>query len=241
MPYKKLIAGFHIFKKNYFQSKDKELYQNLVDHGQKPETLIIACSDSRIDPAILTHSTPGDFFAIRNVAALVPPCNNTGILHGTSSAIEYAVRQLKVGHIVILGHAGCGGVNALATENYKAIDNNDFQFLHHWLGIAATAKEKVYNVLGEADDSTKTKALEQASILVSMENLLSFPWIKDKYTAKEVQIHGWYFDMKKGDLLEYNPATFRFEEARQHDSTEALLEEGLNIDSFLKNYPRASS
>ncbi|HOO51978.1 MAG TPA: carbonic anhydrase, partial [Alphaproteobacteria bacterium] len=218
-------------------SEKGEDYQRLVDEGQKPETLVIACSDSRIDPAILTYSDPGEFFAVRNVAALVPPYNNGGILRGTSSAIEYAVRVLQVKHIVILGHAGCGGIDALATGDFQVTKYHNFEFLQHWLGIALEAKEQVFSVLNFYSQEEKTKALEQASILVSLENLLSFPWIRDKCERKELQIHGWYFDMKGGKLLEYSEEKGIFENVENDKSEKtSSLPNKYDLSQFLKKY-----
>ncbi|GJL85408.1 MAG: carbonic anhydrase [Micavibrio sp.] len=236
MPYKKLIDGFHLFQKEYTSSEKGAYYKKLIGREQKPETLVIACSDSRIDPAILTHSDPGEFFGIRNVAALVPPYNNAGLLRGTSSAIEYAVRHLEIKHIVILGHEGCGGVNALATGNYQATSNHNYQFLHHWLDIGAKAKEEVSHKLHDAQDEVKTRALEQATILVSMENLLSFPWIKDKCDREELQIHGWYFDKSEGQLLEYNAKNELFEKVGDSEAAPFFLKDKPNLNTFLKNY-----
>lgn len=238
MPYQKLIKGFAKFKEDYFQSDRRDEYQKLVEEGQKPETLVIACSDSRIDPAILTHSDPGEFFAVRNVAALVPPYNNGGLLRGTSSAIEYAVRQLQVKHIVILGHAGCGGINALVTGNYQATEHHSFQFLHHWLRIAGDAKDAIDQKLKNADDAEKIKALEQASIVVSLENLLSFPWIKARYDSGDLHIHGWYFDMKAGNLLEYNAERASFEDVTDHSLSAIKLGNTDHLEHFLKNYSK---
>ncbi len=237
MSYKKLIDGFHLFKRDYYQSDKSESYKNLIEQGQKPEMLVLACSDSRIDPAILTNSDPGEFFAIRNVAALVPPYNNGGLLHGTSSAIEYAVRHLGVKHIIILGHAECGGAKALAKNDFRATDNHNFQFLHHWLDIGKQAKENVFGILKNTDEEKKIRALEQALILTSMANLLSFPWIKTKCDRSELQIHGWYFDMKEGNLLEYDTKKEQFCTIGSDSITDnPPLNTEPNLENFLQNY-----
>ena len=241
MPYTKLIEGFRIFQKGYFESEKSAYYKKLVEEGQKPETLVIACSDSRIDPAILTHSDPGEFFAIRNVAALVPPYNNGGKLRGTSSAIEYAVRHLEVKHIVILGHAGCGGVNALATNNYQATNYHDFQFLRDWLDIGLKAKEEVFQKFDCSSDTEKHRILEQATILTSIGNLLSFPWIKDKCDREELQIHGWYFDMMTGELLEYSAESACFEKVSINEDTAQFLKDSPNLNTFLQSYTQSCS
>lgn len=238
MPYKKLVEGFYHFQKDYFKSEKKLQYQELVEEGQKPETLVIACSDSRIDPAILTNSDPGEFFAIRNVAALVPPYKSTSVLRGTSSAIEYAVRFLEVKHIVILGHSGCGGINALATGNYQVGNNHNFQFLNRWLGIGEKAKEEVFKKFHCSHEEEKIRILEQATILTSMENLLCFPWIKDKCDREELQIHGWYFDMITGELLEYNTEQKAFEKINYSDTPPVFLREAPDLSAFLENYTK---
>ncbi len=237
MTYKKLIDGFHIFQKDYYESEDNAFYKELAEHGQKPETLVIACSDSRIDPAILTQCDPGDLFAIRNVAALVPEYNNKrGLLRGTSSAIEYAVRHLEVKHIVILGHSGCGGVEALATGNFQATSNHSFQFLHHWLNIGTETKEGVFKTMTDVNEEERTCILGQALILNSLANLLSFPWIKDKCEREELQIHGWYFDLLKGKLLEYDPKEKLFDDIHHSEASAHFLKDKPALADFLKNY-----
>lgn len=236
MTYRKLIEGFEKFRAEYFDSPRKSDYERLVKEGQQPETLVIACSDSRIDPAILTDSHPGEFFAIRNVAAIVPPYNKDGTLLGTSSAIEYAVRFLKVKHIVVLGHAGCGGIQALATENYQATEHHSFQFLNHWLGIGENAKNVIQNSLKDADPKELLTCLEKAMIVVSLENLLSFPWIKDKFDRQEIFIHGWYYDMCKGNLLEYDPMPGRFRNISTSQNTAKHNIAHYNLEHFSQNY-----
>ena len=224
MSYKKRIDGFERFRKDY--SETSADYKKLLEEGQKPDILVIACSDSRIDPAILTRSDLGELFAVRNIAALVPPYTH-GEENGTRAAIEYAVRSLRVRHIVVLGHAGCGGIRALATG-----DPPHFQFLHPWLQIGLEAKQALYSTLKNAPKSEKIKALEQAAIVLSLENLFSFPWIKAKHD--DLHLHGWYFDLKECALLEYNPQNAEFENIALH--TEALMpfNESKGLQYFLK-------
>lgn len=146
------------------------------------------------------------------------------------------MRHLEVKHIVILGHAGCGGINALATGNYQATSNHNFQFLHHWLNIGSEAKEKVHALLNDMPEQQKIKALEQVSILVSMENLLSFPWIKSKHSGGDIQIHGWYFDMTAGELLEYSEKDMLFEKINPRKTSADSSKNKPDLDTFLKNY-----
>lgn len=207
MPFRKFVQGYKDFYKNYFQS-DSNVYDELVRRGQSPETLVIACSDSRADPALITNSQPGDLFVVRNVAAIVPPYRHDTTHHGTSAAIEFAVKTLKVKHIVVLGHSMCGGIMALAD---REMARQEYEFITQWMDIATPAREAVEAELGDASPPIKQRALEQAVILVSLNNLMTFPWIADKVKAGELQIHGWYFDLKSGQIFRYKEKTQSFE------------------------------
>ncbi len=207
MPFKNLISGYKSFRKNYFGS-GRSLFSALVRDGQSPETLIIACSDSRADPAILTSSGPGDMFVVRNVAAIVPPYKTDSSHHGTSAAIEFAVRTLKVKNIVVMGHSCCGGIQALAE---KEISREKYEFLPQWMDIGSAALETVEKELAAAPAEVKRRALEQAVALVSLSNLMTFPWIRQAVEAKTLELHAWYFDLKTGALLNYNASTKVFE------------------------------
>jgi carbonic anhydrase len=207
MPFRKFVQGYKDFYKNYFQS-DSSVYDELVRRGQSPETLVIACSDSRADPALITGSQPGDLFVVRNVAAIVPPYRHDTTHHGTSAAIEFAVKSLKVKHIVVMGHSMCGGIMALAN---REMAQQEYEFIGPWMDIATPARDAVEAELGDASDPIKQRALEQAVILVSLNNLMTFPWIAAKVRAGELQIHGWYFDLKSGQIFRYKEKTQSFE------------------------------
>lgn len=206
--FQKLVNGFRVFKANYIAGNESHLFERLVKEGQAPETLVIACSDSRNDPAILTNSAPGDLFSVRNVAALVPPCDQDGGAHGTSSAIEYAVSALKVKHIIVMGHALCGGMRALAESDPDLDTKTDF--ISRWISIAKQARDNVRHAMPDMPIEAQAAALEQAAILVSMQNLLTFPSIQAAVTAGELDIHGWYFDMPNGKLMAYDADTLKF-------------------------------
>lgn len=193
------VAGFQRFQKNYFHG-DNDLFNQLRD-GQSPRILVIACSDSRVDPALISDCDPGDIFVIRNVANLVPPYSPDHNCHGVSSAIEYAVRGLEVEHIVVLGHSNCGGIHALMTPTKQIAQS---QFIETWMSIADRAKEKVLETLPDASINEQQRACELGSILVSLENLLSFPWIAEKVESEALVLHGCYFDMEKGALYGYS-------------------------------------
>lgn len=203
---KKFITGFKRFQESYFGG-DQELFGQLK-YGQKPNAMVIACSDSRVDPAILMDVEPGDLFVVRNVANLVPPYETGGGLHGVSTALEFGVCVINVQHIIVLGHRQCGGVHALM---HGIPEGASDEFIGRWVGIAARAKERVLADLPEASQEEQCFACEEASILVSMENLLTFPWIKQRVQQGALQLHGWYFDIGTGTLQAYNPFIGQFE------------------------------
>jgi len=202
----RFITGFRSFKENYF-GLETAVFEPLKT-GQSPKTMIIGCSDSRVDPAILTNCSPGDIFTVRNVANLVPPYVEDSGQHGVSAALEFAVCHLGVEHIIVLGHSQCGGINALMTGT---CDCTGGSFISRWMSIANPAKERVLAELHDKATVLQQRAAEQASILLSLENLHSFPWIDDRVKAGTLSLHGWYFDISLGDLLEYKPDHGSFE------------------------------
>jgi carbonic anhydrase len=196
---RRLQNGFRAFRSAYFEARP-EVYDGLTRHGQKPRFLIIACSDSRIDPAILFGAEPGELFVIRNIATLVPPYQPDGMCHGTSAAIESAVRDLKVEHIIVLGHSSCGGIAALRAIARDAHPERDF--IGPWMALAAPEEEPA---------DTGARALEHAAIRVSLANLHSFPWVAEAVETGELSLHGWWFDMGEGSLWSLDAATGSFQ------------------------------
>lgn len=203
---KKFINGFRRFHENYFGG-DQELFTRLRA-GQKPNAMVIACSDSRVDPAILMDCEPGDLFVVRNVANLVPPYEIGGGLHGVSTALEFGVCVIGVQHIIVLGHKQCGGIHALMCGIPEGASG---EFIGRWVGIAGRAKDRVLADLPDASPDEQWHACEEASILVSMENLLTFPWIKSRVQQGALMLHGWYFNIESGELEAYNPFSGEFE------------------------------
>ena len=201
-----LIEGFARFRERHF-AKDDALFRELVEQGQAPRILVVACCDARVDPALILDCAPGDLFVIRNVANLVPPAENQGHYHGTSAALEFGVRKLNVGHVVVLGHAHCGGIRTLLESDRPKED----MFLAEWMGIAAAAREQVNLEFSNADNAARQRACEQQTILVSLDNLRTFPWICERVEQGTLTLHGWYFDIERGELLGYNADTHRFE------------------------------
>ena len=204
----RLIEGFGRFRQSYF-GDDRKLYDRLTQQGQSPKTIIVGCCDSRVDPAIITDCNPGDLFTIRNVANLVPPYETAGNYHGTSAALEFGVRNLNAESIIVLGHAQCGGIRALL-ENAGS-EPNESSFVSGWMKVATNARNRVLSRMhGEPQDIVQ-RACEQEAILVSLDNLLSFPWILERVAQRRLELHGWYFDLDHGELLHFDPATNRFQ------------------------------
>ena len=200
----KFIAGFKRFQEKYF-TEDLALFEKLRQ-GQHPKALIVACADSRVDPTLLMGAEPGDVFVVRNVANLVPPYEPGGSFASVPAALEFGVLSLQVEHIIVLGHAQCGGIHALM-QGASA----DSEFIGKWVGIAQPARERVLAELPSKPPALQERACEQAAILVSLENLMSYPWIAHRVVLGELHLHGWYFDIGPGALLHYNPATNAFE------------------------------
>jgi carbonic anhydrase len=204
---KKLTDGFKRFQQQYF-GNDRRLYDSMIS-GQPAKTMMIACCDSRVDPAIVTDCDPGDLFVVRNVANLVPPSEHDGNHHGTSAALEFAVNGLEVENIIIMGHANCGGINALWTDDSNGA--NQSQFIHKWVSIAKPAKDWVMKNLSDSSSEDKIKACEQRAILESLSNLMAFDWIRERVEQDTLSLHGWYFDIPAGELLCFNPQIGAFE------------------------------
>ena len=202
----KLKAGFKQFRKYYFE-ENPELYRQLTEKGQSPKALVIACCDSRVHPAHVMNTDPGDIFVVRNVANLVPAYVDDGKTHGTSAAIEFAVKHLKVPHIIVMGHSQCGGIRALMEGNHESKTHT---FIDPWMAIMTLAREQVAREYASATIDEQCHQCEQAAIGVSLENLMTFPFIVRALEANQLHMHGWYFDIDNGMLLEMDKAQKRF-------------------------------
>lgn len=203
-----LIAGYRRFHQKYFD-QDRQLFQRLTHQGQTPRVMLVACCDSRVDPAIITDCDPGDLFVVRNVANLVPPCEGSGGYHGTSAALEFAVRYLKVEHVIVMGHARCGGIRALIDDVGHHEDAG--QFITPWMSIAEEARREVAVALPQATPAEQAAACERAALRISLQNLMSFPFVREAIEAGRLDVHGWYFDIESGELLRCDPKSSRFE------------------------------
>lgn len=205
---KRFIAGFRSFQKDYFGPDSSQF--DALQHGQSPKTMLIGCSDSRVDPAILTNCAPGDIFVVRNVANLVPPYEQGGGMHGVSAALEFAVCHLEVEHIIVLGHSTCGGISALMSGRCGCGCGGE-SFISRWMSMAEHVRDQVSRALPGKDAKLLQRAVEQAVILLSLENLVSFPFVAARVAERQLSLHGWYFDLEKGELLGYHSENGLFE------------------------------
>jgi len=201
----RLIDGYGAFASGRLQS-EQDRYRELAEHGQTPEIIVIGCCDSRVSPEVIFDARPGELFVVRNVANLVPPYETDGKYHGVSAALEFGVGVLKVKHIVILGHAHCGGIRAYA-EDTAPISPGDF--IGRWMSLMAPAAEKV-GARGSMSRTEYLERMEQASILNTLDNLMTFPRLSKLVERGAVTLHGAYFGVAKGELSVLDRATGEF-------------------------------
>ena len=207
MPLCKLTRGFMEFRNGTFVSQRAQFEQLALE--QRPRVMMIACSDSRVDPAILTNAEPGDVFMVRNVANLVPPCLVDRAQHGISAALQFGVTALGVEHIVVFGHVDCGGIYALLTGD-PAI-GEEHAFIHRWLHIADEARRRTLVMARGRPLEIQLRILEREAIKTSLANLLTFPWIEERVVAGRLRLHGWSFDINQGEVHAYVPEQDAFE------------------------------
>jgi carbonic anhydrase len=198
-----LAAGYRAFLEDRFV-RERRRYET-VAKSQSPEVMVIGCCDSRVSPEVIFDASPGEIFVARNVANLVPPYETAGQYHGTSAALEFAVQLLKVKHIVVLGHARCGGIRAFA-DGAAPLSPGDF--IGKWMSLIAPAAERAGPGDGTAAD---LRRLELAAIELSLANLMTFPCVRILVERRRLHLHGAYFGVADGVLLVRDPATGAFE------------------------------
>jgi carbonic anhydrase len=197
----RLIEGYRVFRATYYQ-RNREMFDQLAQ-GQAPKALVISCCDSRVDPGLIFNAEPGEIFTLRNVANLVPPFAPDDKAHSTSAAIEFAVRWLKVPHIIVLSHAQCGGVRAL-------LGFHEGDFIGPWMRIAEPAREKAIKLAGDQPREVLQQICEHETLKISLNNLRSFPWIREAIRNGALTIHGWYYSLASGELQELDEETGEF-------------------------------
>ena len=201
-----LFEGVKEFSSQEFE-QNKRLFQKL-SKKQNPHTLFISCSDSRVVPNLITKSFPGDLFIIRNIANIVPPYRQSSEYLATTSAIEYAINVLKVKSIVVCGHSDCGGCRALYAENDLL---NTIPHTKKWLELAKPAKEKVEKLKAQFNYDHTDWLVAQENIVLQINHLLSYPFIKKQYQNKSLKIYGWYYDIESGIVYNYDKSKKIFE------------------------------
>ena len=200
----RLREGYRAFCENRLPG-ERLRYAQLATSGQQPKILVIGCCDSRVSPEVIFDAGPGELFVVRNVANLVPPYETGGEYHGTSAALEFAVQALRVEHIVVLGHAGCGGVRAFAND---AAPLSSGDFIGKWVNLIAPAARD----LGEAARETPDylQQLELRTVSLSLANLMTFPCVRILAERGKLKLHGAYFGVATGQLLLRDPQTGTF-------------------------------
>ena len=194
----RLVEGYEVFLRGRFR-REQDRYRDLADHGQNPKVLLIGCCDSRVSPEVIFDADPGEIFVLRNIANLIPPYAPDGERHGTSAALEYAVKVLKVAHIVVMGHAMCGGVRAyVETQAGEDVQLAPGDFIGQWISLLGTAAQKI----GPRKESLADYAerLGHAAIIESLANLRTFPYVHEAEAAGELALHGAYFGVADGRL-----------------------------------------
>ena len=205
-PPKFLIDRYKKWKSSEYLKNEVQL-RKLAFTGQNPSTMVISCCDSRIHATSIFGADEGEFFIHRNIANLVPPYSPDGENHGTSAAIEYAIKELRVQHIIILGHRDCGGI-IYGHHMHSSLANNNYEFINQWVSILLPA----YNIIQkDVSKQEQINQFEQESIKISINNLFSFPFIKKAIAENNLLIHGLIHDIGSGNLKFLNPVTENFE------------------------------
>jgi carbonic anhydrase len=194
-----LVDGYRRFQAGTYASQ-KVRFDELSMEGQSPTVMVIACSDSRVDPALIFDTNPGEVFVVRNVAALVPPFETTPGRHGVSAALEFAVQVLGVRAIVVMGHGQCGGCNAALKGDLADAVHGEGGFLAGWIDMLEPARERVIASHGREITPAAGRAMEEEAVRVSITNLLTFPWIRDKVEAGTMLLAGAFFAIRDGRL-----------------------------------------
>jgi carbonic anhydrase len=184
-----MLEGYERFRDKYVHG-DQSIMQYLSQYGQRPHTMVIACCDSRVDPALILQCDPGDLFVVRNVANIVPPYEKDEMHHGTSAALEFGICFLQVKHLILLGHSQCGGIQALLQEDNSSKPND---FISNWVSLI-----KMDDFMNKQPDE-----YAQLALLKSYQNCMTFPWIQEKIQQDELKLHVWFFDIKEGRIFTY--------------------------------------
>ena len=203
----RLIAGVHKFRNDEFGNY-RRLFRKLSQEGQKPHTLFITCSDSRVLAELITQSKPGDLFVVKNIGNIVPPAGAKGDTNSTAAAIEFAVENLRVSDLVICGHSQCGAISALlgATPVSEGLPH-----LRNWLNLAAPVLDTLKRDYSHLrDEEQRSTAAAQENVLFGVDNLHSYPCVQERLMDGSLRLHGWFFKIATAELFAYDPETRQF-------------------------------
>ena len=202
-----LTDRFRRFKFRHFVP-NADHYEELATYGQAPEVMLVSCCDSRVDPETIFSAMPGELFVVRNVANLVPPYETGGKYHGVSTAIEFAVMNLRIKHLVVMGHSGCGGIKACLDQS--AAIQTEAKFISSWMSMLDDARLRVLASHQMSSQGEKLKALEMEGVKTSIKNLRTFPFVQDVESKGRLSLHGAYFDIATGTLSVLNHSRGEF-------------------------------
>ena len=208
MPYiSELIEGYRRFREKDW-ARERDRWAELSE-GQSPQVMILSCADSRVDPAQIFDARPGEMFVARNIAALAPPYETTSGYHGVSAALEFAVTQLKVEEILVMGHGLCGGCAAALTGQFDDTDPGEGHFIADWVRMLSGARDAVRARHSEPDKAAFLD-MEREAVKVSLANLRTFPWIAERERSGELKLHGAHFSIHEGRLYMLDEAEGEF-------------------------------
>ena len=202
-----LVSRYNGWRATTF-AENRAWYNRLSEDGQRPRAMVISCCDSRVHVTSIFGADTGEFFIHRNIANLVPPYTPDGQQHGTSAAVEYAVKALKVAHLIVMGHTKCGGVagcHAMCSGHAPDLEEES-SFVGRWMDILRPGYERV----ADLPEDQRTRALEKQAVLVSLQNLLTFPYVAEAVKSDHLTLHGLWHDMGDGVLEEYDPVQNQF-------------------------------
>jgi carbonic anhydrase len=202
-----LIQRYHGWKATTWQ-ENRSWYRRLAEDGQRPRAMVISCCDSRVHVTSIFGADQGEFFIHRNIANLVPPYAPDGEQHGTSAAVEYAVTTLKVAHLIIVGHSSCGGVQGchdMCSGHAPELEEKS-SFVGRWMDILRPG----YDRISHLPEPERLRALEKQAVVISLENLMTFPFVTEAVEAEEMTIHGLWNDIAEGSLEQFDPASGEF-------------------------------
>jgi carbonic anhydrase len=204
---KRLLDGYRAFTSQRLPTEQTR-YRELSERGQSPAVMVIGCCDSRVSPEVIFDAGPGELFVVRNVANLVPPFETTGRFHGVSAALEFAVLNLRVQHIVVMGHSGCGGVGASLEK--AAARQTEAQFIANWMSLLDPGRKRVLAGLKDRPMAEQRAALELEAVKTSLDNLRTFPCVQALEAKGRLSLHGAYFEIAAGSLSALDQATGEF-------------------------------